>query len=597
MKKIILTAVVTTSVMFATNAQIVTIPDANFKAYLVGNAAINTNADTEIQESEAAAFTGGINCDNLAITDLTGIEAFTAVAFLNCADNQLTNLDLSANTALFSLDCSGNFLTNLDLNNNTALNSLYCFDNQLSLLDVTNNTALTQIYCQINQLNNFDVSATNALQILYCHTNQLLNLDVSANTALERLYCATNYLTTLNLSSNTVLERLSCGNNELTTLNVNNNNALNRLSCSNNLLSSLYVKNGNNTNFITFESENNPDLLCIEVDDPVYCADNWLFVDAASSFSEECNACIVNIPDANFKAYLVGNTAINTNGDTEIQCDEAQNYTGTINCSFLSISDLTGIEAFTSLYGLNCNDNLLTSIDLSSNSSLGILNCANNQLSTINLLPLSSLTTLNCSNNLLTTVNLVTNTSLTSLSCSSNQINQLSTSNQTSLGILECNDNLLTSLDISGNSAVSQLRCQDNLLTTLNAKNGNNSNFTAFNASGNANLICIEVDNEVYSTTNWTNIDPTSSFSEDCASLGIDEHANEIMNTYPNPAQISLNIEMKRAAQINIINILGEIVLKQSLQIGSNSINVSEFSSGVYLIQTENGTTFKFVKE
>ena len=26
----------------------------------------------------------------------------------------------------------------------------------------------------------------------------------------------------------------------------------------------------------------------------------------------------VNIPDVNFKAYLVGNTAINTNGDTEI---------------------------------------------------------------------------------------------------------------------------------------------------------------------------------------------------------------------------------------------------------------------------------------
>ena len=31
----------------------------------------------------------------------------------------------------------------------------------------------------------------------------------------------------------------------------------------------------------------------------------------------------VNIPDANFKAYLVGNTAINTNGDSEIQVSEA----------------------------------------------------------------------------------------------------------------------------------------------------------------------------------------------------------------------------------------------------------------------------------
>ena len=31
----------------------------------------------------------------------------------------------------------------------------------------------------------------------------------------------------------------------------------------------------------------------------------------------------VNIPDANFKAYLVGESDINTNGDSEIQVSEA----------------------------------------------------------------------------------------------------------------------------------------------------------------------------------------------------------------------------------------------------------------------------------
>ena len=33
---------------------------------------------------------------------------------------------------------------------------------------------------------------------------------------------------------------------------------------------------------------------------------------------------VVTIPDANFKAYLVGNSAINSNGDTEIQISEAR---------------------------------------------------------------------------------------------------------------------------------------------------------------------------------------------------------------------------------------------------------------------------------
>lgn len=39
-------------------AQIVNIPDLTFKAYLVNNSSINTNMDTEIQLSEANAYTG-----------------------------------------------------------------------------------------------------------------------------------------------------------------------------------------------------------------------------------------------------------------------------------------------------------------------------------------------------------------------------------------------------------------------------------------------------------------------------------------------------------------------------------------------------------
>ena len=51
--------------------QNVNIPDANFKACLVGNSAINTNGDSQIQVSEAASFNGEINCYNMNISDLT----------------------------------------------------------------------------------------------------------------------------------------------------------------------------------------------------------------------------------------------------------------------------------------------------------------------------------------------------------------------------------------------------------------------------------------------------------------------------------------------------------------------------------------------
>ena len=58
--------------------------------------------------------------------------------------------------------------------------------------------------------------------------------------------------------------------------------------------------------------------------------------------------------DANFKAYLIGNKAINSNGDAEIQVSDATVFNVTINCSSNNISDLIGIEDFTALDSLNC---------------------------------------------------------------------------------------------------------------------------------------------------------------------------------------------------------------------------------------------------
>ena len=143
--------------------QNVNIPDANFKAYLVGNTAINTNGDTEILVSEATAFNGLINCSNLNISDLTGIEDFTALISLHCYDNQLTSLDVSQNTALTHLDCWYNQLTSLDVSQNTALSMLSFGSNNLTSLDVSQNISLIQLWCSFNQLTSLDVSQNNAL--------------------------------------------------------------------------------------------------------------------------------------------------------------------------------------------------------------------------------------------------------------------------------------------------------------------------------------------------------------------------------------------------------------------------------------------------
>jgi len=110
MKKILLTLIISATIGLV-HAQNVNIPDAIFKAVLVGNTAINTNGDTEIQVSEAAAFGGTIHCNGMNIADLTGIEDFTALTELHCASNQLNSLDVSNNTALSELGCDYNQLS------------------------------------------------------------------------------------------------------------------------------------------------------------------------------------------------------------------------------------------------------------------------------------------------------------------------------------------------------------------------------------------------------------------------------------------------------------------------------------------------------
>ena len=273
-------------------AQNVNIPDVNFKTYLLSNSLINTNSDNEIQVSEAQTFTGEIYAANLNMTnpisDLTGIEAFVNIYFLDVRFNQLTSLNLSNNTLLWHVACNDNLLTNIDVSNCTALEYLYCGNNQLTSLNVSNNTALRD---------------------LGCANNQLTTLDISQNTSLENLYCNNNLLTNLNTSNNTYLLLLECDYNQLTSLDISNNTAQTKLTCNNNQLTSLNVANGLNSsvgvgNFQRFWVFANPNLECIKVDNSQFSIANWengttanqdVFVyDIGVNFSESCSSAVLN---------------------------------------------------------------------------------------------------------------------------------------------------------------------------------------------------------------------------------------------------------------------------------------------------------------
>ena len=351
MKKFTLLTATLLLVLFA-NAQIVNIPDAIFKAYLVIECGdtINTNGDGEIQVSEANAFTGGIYVHQKNISDLTGIEAFTALTtldcnynqlstldlsnnialtYLSCGSNQITSLDVSNNTALTYLDCVYNQLISLDLSNNTALIYLNCNVNQISTLNVSNNAALNSIGCVYNQLSILDVSACTTLNNLNCDNNILTSLDLSNNTALTNLNCEfnqlininlstctaltffrcnNNQLSTLDVSNNTLLPQVYCSNNQLNSLDLSNNTALTYIECAYNQLSSLNLRNGVNTNMAdSILLNNNPNLYCVQVDDPFWSMAHWTIIDSQTFYGYNC---FYNNPNPN---SITGSVLIDDN--------------------------------------------------------------------------------------------------------------------------------------------------------------------------------------------------------------------------------------------------------------------------------------------
>ena len=492
------------------------IPDAAFRAALILlGVPFDANNRTETINIISITY---LDLWSLGITDLTGIEDFTALTELSCDDNQLTSLDLSGNPLLEVLWCTGNQLTSLDLSGNPLLEELGCENNQLTSLDLSGNPVLEEFYCDSNQLTSLDLSGNPLLEELYCGDNQLTSLDLSGNPLLVYLWCNNNQLTSLDLTSNTVLEGLDCSNNQLTSLD---------------------VRNGNNINmgfgiYTLFNTLGNPSLLTINVDDPSWATINWVQSVDIDTWTTFTSIYQVYVPDVNFRVELVSlGLGIVFDANNETPSTSVNTITQLV-VNNKNISDLTGISGFTTINTLDCRDNQLTTIDLSQNTllthlyvgvnqltSLDLSNnpllitlyCHINQLTSLDLSSNTGLKNLTCRNNLitsldlsnnpnilgvhcatnpitsvdltnctqlwrfigysmdLTTIDLSTNVALADFKIDVNQLTSLDLSNNTALTILNCSINQLTTLDVSNNTALESLYCRSNQLTTLDVSN------------------------------------------------------------------------------------------------------------------------------
>ncbi len=513
-KNILLFFLLLTSYSFS---QTTYIPDDNFENYLETHNA----SGAIVPLGDAASMGNGIANDNyvytsrienvtllllsfLGIQDFTGIENFTALENFYCSNNAATSLDLTNNLNLKILQCSDAGLTNLNLNGLIALEEVQAARNNLTTVDVSTNIALTDLTLSTNNLSSLNVSANTLLEDLQVHETTLTSIDLSTNVNLTRIIISLNQLTELDLTNNPLIDYLNCGRNPITNLNVNHLTNLDRLivdktaitslDLSNNsnlrILSAndlpnfeyLNLKNGNNGIINDFEVVNNPNLTCIEVDDPTATYLTTWVKDATASFALDCR--LTNVPDDNFENYLethnasgaivpLGDATSMGNGianDNYVYTSRIENVTLLL-LSFLGVQDFTGIEDFTALENFYCSNNAATSLDLTNNLNLKILQCSDAGLTNLNINGLIALEEVQAARNNLTTVDVSTNIALTDLTLSTNNLSSLNVSANTLLEDLQVHETTLTSIDLSTNVNLTRIIISLNQLTELDLTN------------------------------------------------------------------------------------------------------------------------------
>ena len=137
------------------------------------------------------------------------------------------------------------------------------------------------------------------------------------------------------------------------------------------------------------------------------------------------------MPDDRFEQALI-NLNIDKDGVVNDSVATAD-VSGIIELNVFSkyISDLTGIESFTSLKILNCGGNTLTSLDVSQNIALLELICNQNQLTSLDVSMNTVLSELRCEVNRLTNLDVNSNINLTELICGVNRLTNLDVAIQT----------------------------------------------------------------------------------------------------------------------------------------------------------------------
>jgi hypothetical protein len=274
MKKLLL--LILPFLFFNAKAQTITIPDAKFATYLQGVVPLAMFGNQLDTSNSSVKSLTSINVSNDSIHDLTGVQYFTSLNYLNCSNNLLTHLPNLPHTirylycqknsitglpafpssaeivncgynlltalpytitdSIYNFNCEHNLLTSLPpLPLTGGLAFLNCRNNNINSIPAPFPLGLQQLDCSYNNLTS--LPSISYLQYLDCSYNNLNLLPTTPLYNTQYLYCTSNHLTSLPALPNTILN-IDCGLNQITSLPALPN-SLGALACYSNSLTSL----------------------------------------------------------------------------------------------------------------------------------------------------------------------------------------------------------------------------------------------------------------------------------------------------------------------------------------------------------------------
>ncbi|MFC0605497.1 DUF7619 domain-containing protein [Winogradskyella pulchriflava] len=212
-------------------AQIVNIPDANFKnALLNHNPVIDTNGDGEIQVAEAELVTV-IDIGSVSISSIEGLEAFVNLMELELSSLAINDLVIGNLPNLESLHIFSFYASSLALNNLPNLNELNVGSNQNELFDTIDfnncNNLEVLILSDTFFISSLDLSQLMNLKEIHLYAlSYLENLDISNNIYIETFSLSATGITQLDFSNQPNLESLNVYWQGLNYLDISSNSNL-----------------------------------------------------------------------------------------------------------------------------------------------------------------------------------------------------------------------------------------------------------------------------------------------------------------------------------------------------------------------------------